>query len=113
MASAFSGVRWLLWGTYVGKGLSLSCCQPAMNITASRKLDILPAVSNQAIHLQHAHTRRPVRNLAVQIRRLDDVPVHDAQGAHACAGDVRRRGASQATGPDDEDPEGLESFLAF
>lgn len=78
-----------------------------------RKSNILPAVSHQAIHLQHAHARSPVRNLAVQIRRLDDVPVHEAQGAHARAGKVRRRGTPQAAGADDEDPGGLESCLAW
>lgn len=49
----------------------------------------------------------------MQVRRLDDVAVHDAQGAHAGAGEVGGGGAPQATGPDDEDLGGAESFLAY
>ena len=44
-----------------------------------------------------------MRDLAVEVRRLDDVAVHEAEDADAGAGQVGRSGASQATGTDDED----------
>lgn len=52
-------------------------------------------------------------DLPVQVRRLDDVPVGDAQRAHPCAGEVRRRGTAETAAADDEDAGGLEAFLTW
>lgn len=53
-----------------------------------------------------------MRNLSMQIRRLDDVPVDNPQRTYASTGDVRRGRTAQPSGPNDEDLGGFESFLA-
>lgn len=52
-------------------------------------------------------------DLAVQVGRLDDVAVDDAQGAYSGAGNVCRCWAAEATCSDDEDLRGLEPLLAY
>jgi hypothetical protein len=54
-----------------------------------------------------------VGDLTVQVGRLDDVAVHNAQGSHSGPGDVRRCWAPEAAGADDEDLGGLEPLLAW
>ena len=53
------------------------------------------------VHLVRAHVSLSVRNLAVQVAQLDDVPVHNAQAPHARRGQVKRRRAAQAARADD------------
>ena len=54
-----------------------------------------------------------MRNLPVQIRRLDRVPIHETEGPDAGAGEVCRGGAAQTPGADEEDFCFTKTFLSF
>lgn len=62
---------------------------------------ILFAISHKTIHLPLAHPTRPVGNLPMQIRHLDDVAIHNPQRAHTGAGEICRGGTAEAAGADD------------
>jgi hypothetical protein len=53
-----------------------------------------------------------VGDLAVQVGRLDDVAIHDAQGAYPRPGDVCRCRTAEPPCADDEDLGSLEPLLA-
>ena len=53
-----------------------------------------------------------MRNLAVEVRRLDDVAVHQAEDSDASAGQVRSRGAAETADADDENGCLFQSQLA-
>jgi hypothetical protein len=44
-----------------------------------------------------------VDDLALQVRLVHDVEVHDAEGADTGGGQVEQRGRAQAAGTDDQD----------
>lgn len=74
---------------------------------------VLFAVGYQAVDLPRADPAGPVCDLPVQVRQLDHISIHDSQRAHPSAGEVCRGRASEATGADEEDSGGFETFLAW
>src|SRR5499425_481298 len=54
------------------------------------------------VHLGSAHTRRSVKDLALEIRYVHHVAVHEADGAHACRGQVECGRRSEAARSDKE-----------
>jgi hypothetical protein len=55
---------------------------------------------------------RAVKDLALQIRDVDDVEVHDAERAHAGGGEIQGNGRPESAGADDEHARGLDAMLA-
>ncbi len=53
-----------------------------------------------------------VDHLALEVRRLDDVVVDDAERPHPGRGEVEQRGRPEAAGADDEDPGRAQPSLA-
>src|SRR5215831_1402624 len=54
------------------------------------------------VHLGPAHARRGVKDLALEIRYVQHVSVHEADGAHACRRQVERGRRSEAARSDEE-----------
>jgi hypothetical protein len=54
-----------------------------------------------------------VRDLSVEVRRLDHIAVHEADGPDACASEVGGRRATQSAEPDDQDGGVFEEELAW
>ncbi len=65
------------------------------------------------VHLELADGGLRVDDLALQVRLVDDVEVHEADGADAGGGEVERERRAEAAGADAEDLRGLELLLAL
>ena len=64
-----------------------------------------------AVDLAPADVGVRVHDLPLQVGDVDDVVVHDPDGAHAGRGQVQQRGAAETAGADDEHPGRLEPAL--
>jgi hypothetical protein len=57
---------------------------------------------SRGLGLRLADAVRRVQDLSLQVRRIDDVRVDDAERPHARGGEVQRRGRPEAAGADEE-----------
>lgn len=103
ISSAFSEVKWVLYVLYLTKGLRLYEHVRDTSTEEDCERRCVPLqILDSAVHFGHAHSKGRVSDLTMEVRRLDDVAVHEAQCADAGAGKVSGGGAAKATGTDDE-----------
>lgn len=90
-----------------------SKCHSIVRAVGQDFLYSLTEIYHEAFSLGHADPRRGVADLAVQVRRLDRVAIHDADGAHTGASEVSCCGTAKAPCPYNEDGRGSETELAY
>jgi hypothetical protein len=67
----------------------------------------------RGLDLRAADVGRAVEDLAMEVREIDVVEVDEADPADARRGEIRRDGAAEASGADNEDGGGAEPVLPF